>query len=129
VSDPAPELQAEDALHGVVSQVMINGERMSVIIPGSIIESLGLYATLLTRAQEAGYLLSLLPVAMPWAQFLPEADLPALASDLIEAVGSENHAPERLAAVMREWRATAEVYADPAQADRLRQALREARPR
>jgi hypothetical protein len=126
MSEPAPELEADDALHGVVNQLIVNGERMSVIIPGSVIESLGLFATLLIKAQEAGYLLSLLPVAMPWARFLPEADLPALATDLIEAAASEKHAPERLAAVLREWRATAEVYADPAEADRLRQALREA---
>ncbi|MGH3185156.1 MAG: hypothetical protein ACRDOE_25065, partial [Streptosporangiaceae bacterium] len=39
---------------------------------------------------------------------------------------SGDHAPERLAARLREWQATAEVYADPAEADRLRRALREA---
>jgi hypothetical protein len=40
MSEPVPELEVEDALRGVVSQLVINGERMPVIIPGSVIEAL-----------------------------------------------------------------------------------------
>lgn len=120
------ELEAEDALHGVVNQLVINGQRMPVIIPGSVIEIMPVLAELLKRAQEAGYLSSLLPVAMPWVSVLPEADLAVFVSDLAEAADSGTHAPERLAACLREWQATAEAYADPAEAARLRQALREA---
>lgn len=126
MSEPAPELDAEDALHGVINQLIIGGRRMPVIIPGSVIELMRTIAELLKRAQDGGYLSSLLPVTMPWAKSLPEADLPALASDLVEAAASGDHAPERLAARLREWQATAEVYADPVEADRLRRALREA---
>jgi hypothetical protein len=46
--------------------------------------------------------------------------------DLVDAAASGEHAPERLAARLREWQATAEVHADPVQADRLRWALRKA---
>jgi hypothetical protein len=38
MSEPAPELDTEDALHGVVNQLIIHGQRMPVIIPGSVIE-------------------------------------------------------------------------------------------
>lgn len=113
ISDPAPELDAEDALRGVVSQLYINGERMTVIIPGSVIEALGALSGVIRHAQAAGYLPRLLREAMPWAAPLPADDLDELASDLAEAAGSGNHAPERLAAVLREWQATAEAHADP----------------
>ena len=126
MSEPAPELDTEDALHGVVNQLVIHGRRMPVIIPGSVIELMRTLAELLKRAQDGDYLSSLLPVTMPWVKSLPEADLSAFASDLVDAAASGDHAPERLAARLREWQATAEVYADPAEADRLRRALREA---
>ena len=32
--EPVPELDAEDALRGVVNQLTVNGEQMTVIIPG-----------------------------------------------------------------------------------------------
>jgi hypothetical protein len=46
MSEPAsePELEVEDALRGVVNQLVINGERMPVIIPGSVIEAVRLFA-------------------------------------------------------------------------------------
>lgn len=125
--EPVPELDAEDALHGVVNQLIVNGQRMPVIIPGSVIETLRLFAELLIHAENAGYLHELLPEAMPWAAPLSEDELSRLASDLTRAAGSGEHAPERLAAVIREWRATAEIYDDPGEAARLRQALQEAR--
>jgi hypothetical protein len=124
--EPVPELDAEDALRGVVNQLVINGQRTPAIIPGSVIEALRLVGELVTYAQQAGQLSRLLPVAMPWATSLPGEAVDNLAADLADAAVSGDHAPERLAAVLREWRATAEIYADPADADRLRQALREA---
>jgi len=126
MSEPAPQLDTEDALHGVVNQLIIHGQRMPVIIPGSVIALMRNLAELLKRAQDGGYLSSLLPVTMPWVESLPEADLSAFASDLVNAAASGDHAPARLAARLREWQATAEVYAEPAEADRLRRALREA---
>lgn len=113
MSEPAHELDAEDALRGVVNQLTINGERMTVIIPGSIIEALRAFAELLTDAQVAGYLPPLLLRAMPWARPLPEDDLHRFVADLAEAAASGDHAPERLAALLREWRETAEILGDP----------------
>jgi hypothetical protein len=124
--DPGHELDAEDALHGVVNQLIINGQRMSVIIPGSVIEIMPMLAELLRKGHAAGYLPSLLSAAMPWASVLPETDRERFASDLADAAAAGTRAPERLAACLREWQATAEVYADPSEAELLRQSLREA---
>lgn len=111
--EPVPELDAEDALRGVVNQLTIHGERMSVIIPGSVIEALGLFAELVTFAQRAGRLPQLLPIAMPWTKSLSRDDLSGFVSELTEAAASGDHAPERLSAVMRSWRETAEILSEP----------------
>jgi hypothetical protein len=113
MSEPAPELDAEDALRGVVNQLIVNGERMTVIIPGSVIEALQALAEILTDPKIAPNLPALLYHAMAWAKPLPVDDLNQFASDLAEAAASGAHAPEQLAALLREWRATAEAYADP----------------
>jgi hypothetical protein len=111
--EPVPELDAEDALRGVVNQLVINGQRMPVIIPGSIIEALRVFAELVTLAQRTGSLSALLPQAMPWARALPDDDLSEFASELADAAVTGEHAPERLAAVMRAWQETAEILGDP----------------
>jgi len=126
MSEPAPELDAEDALHGVVNRLVIHGRSMPVIIPGSVLEMMPVWAELLRTAKARGYLDSLLPTVMPWTAVLPDAEVSAFAADLTQAVSSGAHAPERLAACLREWQATAEIHADQAESDRLRQALREA---
>lgn len=116
MSEPAsepPELDAQDALRGVVNQLTIHGERMSVIIPGSVIEALRDFAALLKGAQETGYLDRLLPIAMPWIEPLPADDREHFVSDLAEAASAGDHAPEQLAAVLREWHETADILADP----------------
>jgi hypothetical protein len=96
---------------------------------------LGVHAQLLSAetakdselpAQARGYLNSLLPAVMPWVAVLPEAEVSAFAADLTRAVSSGTRAPERLAACLREWQATAEIHADQTESDRLRRALREA---
>ncbi len=103
MSEPAHEIEAEDALRGVVNQLDINGQRMPVIIPGSVIESLHFLGVVLRQAQAAGNLPALVLQAMPWASSLPGDDLNEFASDLVEAATAGERAPERLAAVMREW--------------------------
>jgi hypothetical protein len=57
--------------------------------------------------------LQLIPVAMPWARPLPADDLAEFAAELRAAAESGDHAPERLAAVMRAWQETAEILGDP----------------
>src|SRR5260221_8196273 len=125
--EPVPELDAEDALHGVVNQLTINGQRMTVIIPGSVIEALRAFSELVAYVEKAGFLRTLLLRAMPWATPLPESGMDEFASELADAAASGDHAPERLAAVLREWRGTAEIYADPDDAGRPRQGPRGAR--
>jgi hypothetical protein len=116
--EPVPELDAEDALHGVVNQLTINGERMTVIIPGSVIEALRVFAQLLD-AQRPAYVHKILPRAMPWTASLNERELSEFASELIAAAASGDHAPERLAVVLRVWRETAEILGDPEAMDEL----------
>jgi hypothetical protein len=111
--DPVPELEAEDALRGVVNQLTINGERMSVIIPGSVIEAMRLLAVLFRYAEGSRSLPKLIPRAMPWAASLNEGELSEFASELVAAADSGDHAPERLAAVMRSWQETAEILGNP----------------
>ena len=113
MSEPASELEVEDALRGVVNQLVINGERIPVIIPGSVIEALRVLAVLLGNAQAAGNLPGLVLQAMPWAGSLSADDLNLLTSDLIDAAASGERAPERLATVLRQWGETAEILADP----------------
>lgn len=113
MSEPAPELDEEDARRGVMNQLMVDGESMSVIIPRSVIETLGVLAALLASERTARALPSLLLQAMPWASSLSDDDLRGFASELADAVASGEHAPERLSALMRGWRETAEILADP----------------
>lgn len=138
MSEPAVELPAddaplaraaEDARRGVATHLTIHGERVAVavIMPEGVIDALREVAALLTNERIASYLPSLLPRAMSWTSSLPETDLPVFISELAAAGASGRDAPEKVAAVLREWQATAEKYADPREAARLRQALQEAR--
>lgn len=60
-----------------------------------------------------------------WATFLPEVDrkvfVEELTRTLVGAADVENYSP--VAQLMREWKATAEIHADPALARRLRKPL------
>jgi hypothetical protein len=51
--------------------------------------------------------------AMSWTAPLSESELDQFAAGIADASGSGDRAPERLAAVLREWRETAEVLSDP----------------
>lgn len=116
MSEPArepPELDAEDALRGVVNQLTVRGQRMQVIIPGSVIEALRDFAGLLMAARDSGHLPRLMRQAMPWTAPLSDSELDQFAAGIADASGSGDRAPERLAAVLREWRETAEVLGDP----------------
>ena len=111
--EPVPELDAADALRGVVNQLTINGERMTVIIPGSVIEALRVFAGAIASVETTGHLPGFIQQAMPWAAPLNEGELSEFASELVRAAADGDRAPERLATVMRAWRETAEILADP----------------
>lgn len=63
--------------------------------------------------------------AFAWVTFLPKSDRKLFVEDLtrtlIGAAAVENYSP--VAQLLREWRATAEIHADPALARRLRKAI------
>lgn len=113
MAEPVPELDAEEAVRGVVNQLTIHGQQLPVIIPRSVIDMLPVLGELLRHAEGAGYLLPLARSAMPWAAPLSDDDMRLLLTDMEEAAASGDHAPERLSAVMRGWRETAEIISDP----------------
>jgi hypothetical protein len=59
--------------------------------------------------------------ALPWATFLPEADLDQMLDELVDvaqgAAALDNLSP--VAVLLAQWRHTAEVYADPVLHDRI----------
>jgi hypothetical protein len=63
--------------------------------------------------------------ALPWLEFLPLADRRAFVDEFSRVVvaSAELDSYEPLSQLVREWRATAEVYADPKLARRLKRPL------
>jgi hypothetical protein len=61
----------------------------------------------------------------PWATFLPKRDRTAfideLTTTLMAVAGMDNYAP--VGQLLREWKATAEIHADPKLARRLRRSI------
>ncbi|MEJ7719070.1 MAG: hypothetical protein WKF58_00805 [Ilumatobacteraceae bacterium] len=61
----------------------------------------------------------------PWATFLPKRDRAAfvdeLTTTLVAVGGLDNYAP--IGQLLREWKATAEIHADPRLARRLRRSI------
>ena len=117
-----PELPADtlvsavdNARRGVVTHITIKGERAAAIVSESTLESTlamsRLLAVLLTTEMAASALPALLPAAFPWASSLPDTDthLKAFADELRAAVVAES--PERVAVVLLDWQAVAEVRA------------------
>lgn len=74
-----------------------------------------LLAGLLADRSGAGLVRRLLPAALPWVRFLPDAATDELAAELVATVHAaaslNNLAP--VSQLLTEWRHTAEIYADP----------------
>jgi hypothetical protein len=70
----------------------------------------------LVRSGDATILRRLLPDALPWVRFLPEADFETFVGELVivarGAADLGNLAP--IAVLLTQWRHSAEIYADPA---------------
>lgn len=70
----------------------------------------------LVRTENTAALRQVLPDALPWSVFLPEADVEAMLGELVDtargAAALENLAP--VALLLVQWRHTAEIHADPA---------------
>jgi hypothetical protein len=75
----------------------------------------------LVRSENAELIRRLLPGAVPWVTFLPEADFEAFVTELVDvaqgAAALGNLAP--VAVCLAQWRHSAEVYADPVLLDIL----------
>jgi hypothetical protein len=74
-----------------------------------------LLAGVLADSNGADLIRQVLPAALPWVRFLPDAAVDELAAEFVATVhaaaGVNNMAP--VAQMLAEWRHTAEVYADP----------------
>jgi hypothetical protein len=69
----------------------------------------------LVRAENVAVIRKLLPDALPWLTFLPEADFDAFVAELVTvaqgAAELGNLAP--VAVLLTQWRHSAEIFADP----------------
>jgi hypothetical protein len=74
-----------------------------------------LLAGVLADSNGANLIRQVLPAALPWVRFLPDAAVDELAEEFAATVhaaaGVNNMAP--VSQMLAEWRHTAEVYADP----------------
>jgi hypothetical protein len=74
-----------------------------------------LLAGMLAERGGAKLIRQVLPAALPWVRFLPEAAVEELAVEMVATINGaaalHNMAP--VAQLLAEWRHTAEVYADP----------------
>jgi hypothetical protein len=99
----------DNARHGVVTHITINGERVAAIVSPSTLARSHLLAVLLNSEMVASALPAVLPAAFPWASSLPDHHLAAFAGELREAVVADS--AERVERVLIDWQAVAEVRA------------------
>ncbi|HEY6278960.1 MAG TPA: hypothetical protein VIX86_21830 [Streptosporangiaceae bacterium] len=132
MSEPAPELPADtlvsamdNARRGVVTHITIQGERVAAIVPEALLEVFNRLLALLTSEYSPG-LAATLPAVFPWAHSLPPHELKAFARELREAFGTES--AEMVDQVITGWRATADIYADPALIQALRAPVADSGP-
>ena len=94
-----------------MTHITIKDERVAAIVSESALAMSQLLMALLRSEIAASELPAVLPAAFPWASSLPDTDahLKAFAGELREAVVAES--PERVARVLLDWQAVAEVRA------------------
>jgi hypothetical protein len=116
MSEPAFELPGDAeslARRGVLTHLTVGGERIALIVPASLMDTLRILAELLASPEAQDRLPELLPAVYPWARHLPGYELKGFASDLRDALLSGGaDVPERMERVVIGWRGTAEVHAD-----------------
>jgi hypothetical protein len=82
---------------------------------GAVVDMTGRLLAALARVESKAVLRELLPHALPWVTFLPEADIDQFLTELINvtqgAAALGNLSP--VAVLLEQWRHSAEVYADP----------------
>lgn len=100
------------ARRSVITHITISGERIAMIVPASLMDTMRVLAALLGSRPAAAELPDLLPVVYPWAERLPAHERRAFADDLARAVRGGADAPDLMWQTVESWRATAEVYSD-----------------
>jgi hypothetical protein len=82
---------------------------------GSVVELVTSLLAGLVRSENIEVIRRLMPDAVPWVAFLPEADFDAFLTEFVAvaqgAAALGNLAP--VAVLLTQWRHSAEVYADP----------------
>lgn len=96
-----------------IIDVEINGERVTLIVPGSLAEPMRILAGLLASEKASAVLPVLLADVYPWARHLPLEALEEFGADLRSALRDGAEAPGHMEQAVMSWRATAEAYADP----------------
>jgi hypothetical protein len=88
---------------------------------GAVVDMTARLLAAIARVESKSVLRDLLPHALPWVTFLPEADIDQFLTELISvtqgAAALGNLSP--VAVLLEQWRHSAEVYADPALLDVL----------
>jgi hypothetical protein len=130
MSEPAYEPDVPDLASAtgrpVKGGLTIDGQRVVAIFPEATIDALGFFAKMLVDESQSDSLPALVRQAMPWSKRLSDEQIRTFASELAMAASSGADAPERVAAVMLGWRDSAELSANPDEAERLRRAADEA---
>jgi hypothetical protein len=116
MSEPAFELPGGTeslARRGVLTHLTVDGDRIALIVPATLMDTLRILSGLLSSPEAQDRLPELLPVVYPWAEDLPGHELKGFAFDLRDALLSGGpDVPERMERVVIGWRGTAEVHAD-----------------
>lgn len=108
-----PQSAEELARRGVLTHITMGGERIALIVPASLMDTLRILAALLKTEPAAEELPDLLPAVYDWAKWLPPHERKAFAAELGEALRRDgDDAAEAMDRVTDAWRATAEVYSD-----------------
>lgn len=88
---------------------------------GAVVDMTARLLAAIARVEPAGVVRGLLAHALPWVAFLPDEDRDQFLAELIEvaqgAAAVGNLSP--VAILLRQWKHTAEIYADPALLDIL----------
>lgn len=86
-----------------------------------LVMSLRLMASLMEDEKTRSLLMRQIPESLPWAKFLPEESRQLMLSEILDlvepCVAVGDFTP--LAVTLRQWKNTAEVYANPALLERL----------
>lgn len=117
MSVPAAEPPGDGAAglmrRAVVTHFTVDGERLTMLVPAALMDSLRILAGLLASGTWSRQIADLLTDVYPWAADLPAAAMREFAGDLGRALRKGSEAPDGLEAAIAGWRATAEIYADP----------------